>query len=377
MAGIYIHFPFCKKACTYCNFHFSTSLNYQKRMVESMLKEIDLRKSFFSKELIDSIYFGGGSPSLLSAKIIGEFILKIKKIFNVSDLVEITLEMNPDDSSRDYLLELKENKVNRLSLGVQSFFDDDLKLINRIHSANDAIESLKIIKDTFNNFSIDLIYGLPYSNIQKWEYNLKTALKFEPPHISSYALTVENKTVLKKQVDIGNTQLIDEALVEEQYFYMIDLLEKNNYDNYEFSNFAFPKNYSVNNNGYWKGNPYMGIGPSAHSFNGKNKRSWNVKHNKLYIKSIKENKLLFNEENLSLKDRFNEIVMTGLRTSSGVSLKTIREKIGEKYADFLEKTSEKRVISNDLYWDADNLHVSKKSKFLTDGIASDLFLINL
>lgn len=377
MAGIYIHFPFCKKACTYCNFHFSTSLNYQKTMVESMLKEIDLRKSFFSKELIDSIYFGGGSPSLLSAKLIGEFILKIKKIFNVSDLVEITLEMNPDDSSRDYLLELKENKVNRLSLGVQSFFDDDLKLINRIHSANDAIESLKIIKDTFNNFSIDLIYGLPYSNTQKWEYNLKTALKFEPPHISSYALTVENKTVLKKQVDNGNTKLIDEALVEEQYFYMIDLLEKNNYDNYEFSNFAFPKNYSVNNNGYWKGNPYMGIGPSAHSFNGKNKRSWNVKYNKLYIKSIKENKLLFNEENLSLKDRFNEIVMTGLRTSSGISLKTIREKIGEKYADFLEKTSEKRVISNDLYWDADNLHVSKKSKFLTDGIASDLFLINL
>ncbi|MAH82751.1 MAG: coproporphyrinogen III oxidase [Flavobacteriaceae bacterium] len=377
MAGIYIHFPFCKKACTYCNFHFSTSLNYQKTMVESMLKEIDLRKSYLGEELIDSIYFGGGSPSLLSAKLIGEFILKIKKIFNVSETVEITLEMNPDDSSTDYLLELKENKVNRLSLGVQSFFDDDLKLINRIHSANDAIESLNKIKDTFNNFSIDLIYGLPYSDIQKWEYNLKTALKFEPPHISSYALTVENKTVLKKQVDNGNILLIDESLVEEQYFYMIDLLEKKNYDNYEFSNFAFPKKHSVNNNGYWKGNPYLGIGPSAHSFNGKNKRSWNLKNNKLYIKSIKENKLLFDEEKLSLKDRFNEIVMTGLRTSSGISLKTIREKIGDRYADFLEKTSEKRVISNDLYWDADSLHVSKKSKFISDGIASDLFLINL
>ena len=377
MADIYIHFPFCKQACTYCNFHFSTSFKNQDLIIKSMYRELELRAGFFKNELIDSIYFGGGSPSLLSPELLGRFILKIKKTFNVSNSVEITLELNPDDSSIEYLNGLKENKINRLSIGVQSFIEDDLKLMKRAHTSNQAFKTMKEVKSLFKNFSIDLIYGLPNSNIEKWKFNLNTALSYDPPHISCYALTVESKTVLKKQVALGEVLLIEESEVEEQYHHMINYLEKKKYDNYEFSNFAHSGNYSVNNNGYWKGKPYLGIGPSAHSFDGNNMRSWNINKNNLYIKSIGENKLPITEEHLSLKDRFNEIVMTGLRTSSGVSLKIIREKIGKKFVNYLEKNSKNRILSNDLCWDGDHLHVTKKSKFLSDGIASDLFMVDL
>jgi len=377
MAGIYIHFPFCKQACTYCNFHFSTSLKSQNFIINSMYRELELRDNFFKNELIDSIYFGGGSPSLLSPELAGRFILKIKKMFNVSKSVEITLELNPDDSSKEYLNGLKENKINRLSIGVQSFIEDDLKLMKRAHTSNQAFKTMKEVKSLFKNFSIDLIYGLPNSNIEKWKFNLNTALSYDPPHISCYALTIEPKTVLKKQIALGEVLLIEESEVEKQFHHTINYLEKKKYDNYEFSNFARSGNYSVNNNGYWKGKPYLGIGPSAHSFDGNNMRSWNINQNNIYIKSIKENKLPITEEYLSLKDKFNEIIMTGLRTSSGVSLKIIREKIGKKFANYLKENSKNRILSNDLYWDGDHLHVTKKSKFLSDGIASDLFMIDL
>ena len=376
MAGIYLHFPFCKQACSYCNFHFSTSLKNKGALIKSMHKEIDLRADFFNDEIIESIYFGGGSPSLLDPKTLGNFILKIKSIFKVSRMVEITLEINPDDSSLDYLLKLKENKINRLSIGVQSFLKEDLILMNRVHSVDQSFKTLNDVKHNFDNFSIDLIYGLPYSNIDKWKFNLDTALSFNPPHISSYILTVEPKTALKRKIDKGEVALIEENEIENQYRYMVSYLESLGYINYEFSSFTNSGKYSINNNGYWHGKPYLGIGPSAHSYDGKNKRSWNVKQNNLYINSIQENKLFFTEEILSQNDRFNEIIMTGLRTSSGVSLKLIKKVIGKKYADFLEENSKKRVLLNDLYWDGDYLHVSKKSKFLSDGIASELFILN-
>ena len=376
MAGIYLHFPFCKQACSYCNFHFSTSHKNKGALIKSMYKEIDLRADFFDDKIIESIYFGGGSPSLLDPKTIGNFILKIKSIFKVSRMVEITLEINPDDSSLDYLLKLKENKINRLSIGVQSFLKEDLILMNRVHSVDQSFKTLNDVKHNFDNFSIDLIYGLPYSNIDKWKFNLDTALSFNPPHISSYILTVEPKTALKRKIDKGEVALIEENEIENQYRYMVSYLESLGYINYEFSSFTNSGKYSINNNGYWHGKPYLGIGPSAHSYDGKNKRSWNVKQNNLYINSIQENKLFFTEEILSQNDRFNEIIMTGLRTSSGVSLKLIKKIIGKKYADFLEENSKKRVLLNDLYWDGDSLHVSKKSKFLSDGIASELFILN-
>jgi len=377
MAGIYIHFPFCKQACTYCNFHFSTSSKNHNTIIEIMLREIELRVDFFENEIIDSIYFGGGSPSLLAPKSISFFILKIKKLFNVSGSAEITLELNPDDSSIEYLKELKIIGINRLSLGIQSFIEEDLSLMKRVHSSYQAYSSIENVSSIFKNFSIDLIYGLPNSNLKKWMFNLNTSLSYEPPHLSCYALTVEPKTVLKKQIISGEVLLIEEFKVEEQYLKMVNYLQANKYDNYEFSSFAKPGNYSINNNGYWKGNPYLGIGPSAHSFDGKNKRSWNVNQNNLYVKSIKESKLPLTEEYLSLNDIFNETIMTSLRTSTGVSVKAIRDKLGDKFANSLKKNSKDRVVSNDLYWDGDYLHVSKKSKFLTDGIASDLFIIDL
>lgn len=377
MAGIYIHFPFCKQACTYCNFHFSTSLKNHEILLESMYKEIELRNNFFKNEIIDSIYFGGGSPSLLTTKSIHKFILKLKSFFNISSSAEITVELNPDDSSTKYLKDLKEIGVNRLSLGIQSFIDEDLQLMNRAHSSLQAYESIEKVKSIFKNFSIDLIYGLPNSNLNNWMYNLNTSLSFDPPHMSCYVLTIEPKTLLKKQIDSGKVSLIEESKVEEQYSMMVEYLEENQYHNYEFSSFAKHGNRSINNSGYWEGKPYLGIGPSAHSFDGKNKRSWNISQNKLYLKSIKENKLPLTEENLSPKDKFNEKIMTGLRTSSGVSLNYIKDEFGSRYANYLEENSKNLILSNDLYWDGDSLHVTKKSKFLSDGIASDLFIIDL
>jgi oxygen-independent coproporphyrinogen-3 oxidase len=342
-----------------------------------MLKELKLRKDFFNNDIVDSIYFGGGTPSLIDAKLIGEFILHVKENFKVSEDIEITLELNPDDSSIKYLTSLKENHVNRLSIGIQSFNQEDLFLMNRSHTANQSYDTIKMVKDLFDNFSLDLIYGIPHSNIDKWKFNLNEALSFDPPHISSYALTVEDKTILKKQILSGELIPLGELDVEKQYWHMINYLEEINYHNYEFSNFSKPGYYSKNNLGYWGGKAYLGIGPSAHSFDGNMTRSWNVSQNMSYLNSIKKNSLPLSQELLSLKDRFNELIMTGLRTSSGVSTKEIKDKIGEKFVCYLEDNAKKRVLSKDLYWDGDYLHVSKKSKFLSDGIASDLFLINL
>ena len=377
MAGIYFHFPFCKKACTYCNFHFSTSLNNTNLMIKSMQQELRMRKDFFKNNIVNSIYFGGGTPSLIHPKLIGDFVLFIKDNFKVSDDIEITLELNPDDASLDYLNALKQNHINRLSIGIQSFNQEDLDLMNRPHNASQAYIALEMIRDIFENFSMDLIYGIPHSNLDKWKFNLDEALSFNPPHLSLYALTVEDKTVMKKQILSGKLTPLNEFDVEQQYWYMIKLLEKNNYINYEFSNFSKPGYISKNNEGYWSGSAYLGIGPSAHSFDGKMTRSWNISQNIKYLNSIKKKSLPLSIESLSLKDRFNELVMTGLRTSSGVSTQKIRKQIGEKFVAYLEENAKKRILSNDLYWDGDNLHITKKSKFLSDGIASDLFLVNL
>ncbi len=376
MAGIYFHFPFCKKACTYCNFHFSTSFKKKKLVLSSMIKELIMRKDFLNNKIIESIYFGGGSPSLIDPNLVGEFIQCVKDYYKVSEDAEITMELNPDDASYEYINSLKKNKVNRISIGVQSFIEEDLLLMNRSHNSHQAFRSIEMVKDTFENFSLDLIYGMPTTNLDKWKFNLSKAISYDPPHLSSYVLTVEDKTILKKQISSGELHSIPEKEVEDQYWYMINYLEKFKYHNYEFSSFSKSGYYSKNNNGYWSGKAYLGIGPSAHSFDGLMTRSWNVSQNSSYLNSIEQNCLPLSMESLSLKDRFNEMVMTGLRTSSGVSIQKIRSKIGEKFVSYLEETAKKRVLSNDLYWDGDHLHVTKKSKFLSDGIASDLFLVN-
>ena len=374
MSNLYFHYPFCKQACHYCNFHFSTNSKNKDTLWETMKKELVLRSKEIS-EPIESIYFGGGSPSLLSPKAIEDLIKLIKLHFKLEDHLEVTLEVNPDDVTADYLSGLKKAGINRLSLGVQSFIDKDLVLMNRAHNNSQSLNALEIISKTFTNYSLDLIYGMPYSSLAEWEENLETALGFNPPHISAYALTVEEKTALYHNVKKGEVVLLPEEAVEKQYQLMVQKLESLGYINYEFSNFGKPEFFSRNNQNYWQGKSYVGIGPAAHSFDGKNIRKWNVSNNQLYINSIKEGKLPFKEEQLTLKDRYNEYLMTGLRTTHGISLLYVQENFGDRYGMYLEEQAARHLSENYFFWDGDHLKVSAKAKFLTDGLASDLFMV--
>ena len=374
MSNLYFHYPFCKQACHYCNFHFSTNSKNKDTLWETMKKELVLRSKEIS-EPIESIYFGGGSPSLLKPKAIEDLIKLIKLHFKLEDHLEVTLEVNPDDVTADYLSGLKKAGINRLSLGVQSFIDKDLVLMNRAHNNSQSLNALEIISKTFTNYSLDLIYGMPYSSLAEWEENLETALGFNPPHISAYALTVEEKTALYHNVKKGEVVLLPEEAVEKQYQLMVQKLESLGYINYEFSNFGKPEFFSRNNQNYWQGKSYVGIGPAAHSFDGENIRKWNVSNNQLYINSIKEGKLPFEEEQLTLKDRYNEYLMTGLRTTHGISLLHVQETFGDRYGMYLEEQAARHLSENYFFWDGDHLKVSAKAKFLTDGLASDLFMV--
>ncbi len=376
MAGIYFHIPFCKQACDYCNFHFSTQMKNKRELLLSMLKELDLRKDELRHHKIESIYFGGGTPSLLSPKEIAEFIEAVNQFFIVVPNPEISLEMNPDDYVSGYFSQLKTVGVNRLSIGVQSFFEEELNMMNRAHSVSQCHEVLKAATSHFENFSLDLIYGMPQSSLHSWTENLARALSYAPPHISSYALTVEPKTLLAHKVDKKDITLLEEEKVAEQFDRMVDVLEKAGYEHYELSNFGKPNFHSVNNSSYWKGEPYLGIGPSAHSFDG-DQRSWNVSNNPKYIKSINADTLPITRENLSLIDHYNEYIMTRLRTQAGVSLAEINSKFGVRYGALLEEMAQEGVQNRFLFWDGDFLRVSRQGKFLVDGLASDLFLINL
>lgn len=375
MANIYIHYPFCKKACHYCNFHFSTNLKNQSVVLEGILKEIELRSNEM-KSPIESIYFGGGSPSIIESNFIEKILNKIFKKYNVKKDLEITLELNPDDFSRDYLTEIKAIGVNRISLGVQSFDQFDMKLLNRNHSSTQSIKALDCISKLYDNFSIDLIYGIPYSSIEKWKNNLKIALKYNPPHLSCYSLTLETNTALQYKVNSGEIKLLDEKLVKKQYNYLVEKLEKKGYRNYEFSSFAIPGHYAINNSNYWNGKPYIGIGPSAHSYNGKSIRSWNISNNIKYVKAIMDNKLPLKKERLNKNDLYNEFIMTGLRKEEGVSLKKVRSLFGIRYKEYLKKQLNKHVSNNNIVFNGDLIKISKKARFLTDGLSSDLFLVN-
>ncbi|MDA9679812.1 radical SAM family heme chaperone HemW [Flavobacteriaceae bacterium] len=374
MAGIYFHFPFCRQACHYCNFHFSTQLKHQDEMLLGFEKEIELRVEQ-PTDVIESIYFGGGSPSLLSTASIEKLINVVTKNFKLSESIEITIEINPDDVSFEYLEALSSIGINRLSIGIQSFLDSELKMMNRIHNADQGIKTIDWTAQLFDNFSVDLIYGTPSSDLSNWKKNLNKALSFDVPHLSIYALTVEPRTVLAHQVKNKKIQLLEEDLVKSQYDWMVNRMDAEGYKNYEFSNFSKPGFISVNNSNYWKGKAYIGIGPSAHSFNGKRTRSWNLSNNIKYLDSIQQGILPAQFEILNTHDAFNEYLMTRLRTSWGVSLQKINETFGKHYSDYLEKQVENHLTNQRVYWDGDALKVTKKAKFLTDGIASDLFLL--
>ena len=373
MAGIYFHYPFCSQACNYCNFHFSTQTKYRQQMQQAMKSELYLRKSEL-KTPIDSIYFGGGSPSLLPASFFHKVIKSVNDCFKLGNDIEITLEANPNDLTLQNLKDLKKSGVNRISIGVQSFHDYELKMMNRIHNSNQGLKAIEWTSKVFDNFSVDLIYGLPKSNISTWAHNLDILTSFNPPHISSYALTVEPKTVLFRQVDKGDIKLLDEEAVQLQYDLLTSRLEKEAYINYEFSNFGKIGFHSVNNSNYWNGKPYLGIGPSAHSYDGHRVRSWNISNNLKYLKSIENGCLSQRKEVLKDHEVFNEYVMIGLRTD-GVKIKRINESFGSNYGLYLEKQAKNHLLDRRLFWDGDVLKVSRQARFLSDGIASDLFML--
>ncbi|WP_299617490.1 radical SAM family heme chaperone HemW [uncultured Tenacibaculum sp.] len=376
MAGIYLHIPFCKQACYYCDFHFSTSLKRKEEMIDAIISELTMRKSEFNNEEVKTIYFGGGTPSVLSQKEIDRIITAVYENYKVVENPEITLEANPDDLSAERIENLASSTVNRLSIGIQSFFEKDLKLMNRAHNAEEAKESLSLAIRHFDNISIDLIYGIPNTTNEEWRENIQTALSFGVPHISSYALTVEPKTALESFIEKGIIDNVDDELAQEQFLILVDELNKAGFQHYELSNFGKEDFFSQNNSAYWQGKKYLGIGPSAHSFNGK-QRGWNVANNALYIKKINAGELPLEIENLSVTDLYNEYVMTGLRTIWGVSFQKIKEDFGVKYLAYLKMQAEKFILEDLLYIENETLKTTRKGKFLTDGIASDLFKLNL
>lgn len=375
MAGIYIHIPFCKQACHYCDFHFSTSMKKKDDMVLALAKEIQLRKSEIS-EKVETIYFGGGTPSVLTNSEILLLVETVYQNFEVTENPEITLEANPDDLSEERIIALSKTPINRLSIGVQSFFEADLKMMNRAHNSEEAKKSLEIARQYFDNISVDLIYGIPGLSNEMWKENIETALSFGVPHISSYALTVEPKTALYKLIQTGKIAEPKDEVAQQHFEILVKMLTDKGFIHYELSNFGKPNYFSQNNSSYWLGKKYLGIGPSAHSFDGKS-RSWNVANNSLYLKSISDDKLPHEVEILTLQDRYNEYVMTGLRTIWGVSLKRVEKEFGIEYLQYLLKQADKFLADELLSVDEGILTATSKGKFLVDGIASDLFLVNL
>lgn len=352
-------------------------------MVLALAKEIILRKnelnltdSARSDNQIETIYFGGGTPSVLSNDEINFLIENVYNNYNVAENPEITLEANPDDLSPERILELSKSPINRLSIGIQSFYEDDLKMMNRAHNSVEAKKCLEEATKYFDNISLDLIYGIPGLTDEMWKQNIETALSFGIPHISSYALTVEPKTALKKLIDTGKIAEPQDEAASNHFMILVDILQKNGFIHYELSNFGKEGYFSKNNSAYWLGKKYIGIGPSAHSFDG-HKRGWNVANNALYLKAIQHDELPIETEILTVSDRYNEYIMTGLRTIWGVSLERIENEFGSEYLNYLLKQSQKFLTDDLLSIENNILRPTLKGKFLTDGIASDLFYLNL
>jgi oxygen-independent coproporphyrinogen-3 oxidase len=345
-------------------------------MILALAKEILLRKNEFKNDFVETIYFGGGTPSILSINDLNFLIEAVYTNYQVIENPEITVEANPDDLSEERIIELSESKVNRLSIGIQSFFEDDLKMMNRAHNASEAIHCLDLATKYFDNISIDLIYGIPEMSDEKWKQNIEKALAFNIPHISSYALTVEPKTALDAFIKKGIINEPNDEAAQNHFMILLETLENADFIHYETSNFGKEGYFSKNNSSYWQGKKYIGIGPSAHSFDGQN-RSWNVRNNNIYIKKISEDLLPSESESLTKTDQYNEYVMTGLRTIWGVSLEKIESDFGKIYLEYFLKQAKPYLLDHLLFEYEKAIRTTKKGKFLSDGIASDLFLLNL
>lgn len=374
MAGIYIHIPFCKQACTYCNFHFSTVLKQKQDIIEAIVNEIRLTLKLNQKEKIETLYFGGGTPSILNAAELQLVFEALHKRFELDNNIEITLEANPDDISDEKLQLWKQFGINRLSVGLQSFNDDELKWMNRAHSATESLQCLTKIKAAgFTNYSVDLIYGSPLLSNNEWKKNIEIILEHNVPHISCYALTVEPKTALAHIISKNNSLQIDEEKQAEQFTILVNELTKAGYEHYEISNFAKPGFRSNHNSSYWQGKMYFGFGPSAHSFDGNKTRRWNIANNALYISSLQKNILPYEEEILTLTQQLNEYIMTALRTIEGIDLNKVKERFGEDFSTRLEANSKKYISLNRMKLLNNKLVLTNEGKFFADGIAADLF----
>jgi len=372
MAGIYIHIPFCKQACHYCDFHFSTSLKYKDELLAALLKEIRLQKSYLDNETIETIYFGGGTPSLLSEAEIGSIINTITDLHTVASGAEITLEANPDDLTRQKLTSLKQTPVNRFSIGLQSFFDDDLQWMNRVHRGPEAESSVKRAQDTgFENITVDLIYGYPLLTDQKWKYNLDKVFELGVPHVSVYSITVEPRTALASFIKQKKQPPMNDEQSAAQFIYMMGAMQQSGFEHYEISNFCKPGFYSRHNSNYWKGAKYLGIGPSAHSYNGET-RQWNIANNAKYIQGIEAGKIDSETEHLTETNRLNEYIMTALRTSWGLDLDKLNA-IAAAASTELLKQAEPFFDKEWIKKEQDVITLTQTGKLYADHIASELF----
>ena len=375
MTGLYLHIPFCKQSCHYCNFHFSTSQNNREEVLTAINKEINLKASEFNDK-ISTIYFGGGTPTVLTEKELNTIIENIFKKFDVKKNTEITIEANPDDLTESKISSLSNSVINRISIGVQSFIDKELKSMNRAHDSKKAIKSIEMAKKYFQNISIDLLYGLPDSTLESCNYNLDLTQKFDLNHISAYALTIEPKTALQSYLKKSIIEMPDEQLVYDQFKLINERLTNTGFINYEVCSFAKKNFFSQNNSAYWLRKKYIGIGPSAHSFDG-NFRSWNISNNKKYVDHINQGLSYFKKEKLTRIDHYNEYIMTGLRTIWGISTEHIESNFNSNFKNYFLEKIQKHIAQKNVKI-KDNVYLTTNSgRFLADGIASDLFLVNL
>lgn len=378
---LYLHIPFCKQACHYCDFHFSTSQKNRKEVLSAMMKELSVRKNELEEKHLQTIYFGGGTPTQLTVDELKFIFDEIANHFSFSKEAEITLEANPDDLTDKYLRELKSTPVNRLSIGIQSFRDEDLKLMNRAHKAKEAESVVMRAQDHgFENLTVDLIYGIPGLDESAWKKNLEKVNQLQVQHLSSYCLTVEPKTALAKFVQTGKISPVDDELASKHFQILTQFAKENNFEHYEISNFAKRNFIAKHNTSYWFGESYLGIGPSAHSFDGKIRR-WNISNNFEYVKLISENKKSFEEEILTENENYNEFVMTRLRTMWGISKADLQNKFSKKFVLHFIAEAEKWIATNDLQnnspeWISGKFSLTDQGKLIADRIASDLFFVN-
>lgn len=375
MAGIYIHIPFCKKRCTYCDFYTEVAPQLIPNLIDSIVKELQIRKDYLQNEIIHTIYFGGGTPSILNKSQFELIFDAIYKMYNVADDAEITFEANPDDLTTDFLASVRPLPFNRMSIGIQSFDDTDLKRINRRHSGKEAIDAVKNAQNAgFSNISIDLIYGLPNQTLTAWEKQIDTAFTLNVQHISAYGLTYEEGTALWKQREKGLVKTVDDDSMNDMYLLLIEKVKQNGFEAYEISNFSLPNHRSQHNTSYWKQQPYIGIGPSAHSYN-LTSRQWNVSSITTYNKAIAENGIFFESETLSTNDRYNDFIMVSLRTSDGIDLRLLENEFGFDFKDYCLQNAQKFIKTNKVDYSNNRLCLNSQGVQISNLIIMDLMKV--